>query len=78
TGLRDLAEKVGASAAYRRIGSIASTLALPVAEGLEPLPGRTLVELDRRARNEGDGWVDTAWGVAWPYPPSELEAVVAA
>ena len=77
TGLRGLAEEVGGSAAYRRIGSIASTLSLPVAEGLEPLPWRTLVELDRGARGKG-GWVDTAWGVAWPYPPAELEAVVGA
>lgn len=76
TGLRDLAEEIDGGAAYRRIGSIASTLALQVAEGLEPLPWRTLVELDRRARGEG-GWVDTTWGVAWPYPASELEAVVA-
>ena len=75
TGLRFLAEEMGGASAYRRIGSIASTLALPVAMGLEPLPWRTLVELDRRGRGDG-GWVDTAWGVAWPYPPSELEAVV--
>jgi predicted transcriptional regulator of viral defense system len=75
-GLRDLAIEVRVGAAYRRIGSIASTLSLPVADNLEPLPWRTLVELDRAARGEG-GWVDTAWGVAWPYPPSELEAVVA-
>ncbi|MHB1446214.1 MAG: type IV toxin-antitoxin system AbiEi family antitoxin domain-containing protein [Acidimicrobiales bacterium] len=75
TGLRYLAEEMGGASAYRRIGSIASTLALPVATGLEPLPWRTLVELDRGGRADG-GWVDTAWGVAWPYPPSELEAVV--
>jgi predicted transcriptional regulator of viral defense system len=74
-GLRDLAEKVGGGPAYRRIGSIASALSLPVAEGLEPLPWRTPIELDRRARGK-DGWVDRAWGVAWPYPASELEAVV--
>jgi len=76
TGLRDLAEEIDGAAAYRRIGSIASTLSLPVAEGLEVPPWRTLIELDRRARGEG-GWVDTTWGVAWPYPASELEAVAA-
>ena len=29
------------------------------------------------ARGE-DGWVDKTWGVAWPYPASELQAVVGA
>jgi len=77
TGLRELADELGSGAAYRRIGSIVSTLRLPLAEGLEPPPWRTLIELDRRARVRG-GWVDKIWGVAWPYPPSELEAVVAA
>jgi len=76
-GLRNLALEIGAGAAYRRIGSVARTLSLPVAECLESLPWHSLVELDRRARGEG-GWVDSAWGVAWPYPSSELEAVVAA
>lgn len=76
-GIRELAIEVHARAAYRRIGSIARTLSLPIADNLEPLPWRTLIELDRRARGEG-GWVDTLWGVAWPYRPSELEAVVAA
>lgn len=76
-GLRDLAAEVQAGAGYRRIGSISATLSLPAARNLEPLPWRTLVELDRSARG-GNGWVDTVWGVAWPYQPSELEAVVAA
>ena len=77
TGLRELAEELGSGAAYRRIGSIAHTISLSVADGLEPLPWRTLIELDRHARAHG-GWVDKSWGVAWPYPPSELKAVVAA
>jgi len=76
SGLRKLAEQVGGGAAYRRIGSIAAALSMPVAEGLQPPPWRTLIELDRRARGTA-GWVDTTWGVAWPYSPSELEAVVA-
>jgi predicted transcriptional regulator of viral defense system len=76
TGLRHLAVQLNKRAAYRRIGSIARTLSLAVAKGLEPLPWRALVELDRSARGEG-GWVDTTWGVAWPYPPAELAAVVA-
>jgi predicted transcriptional regulator of viral defense system len=75
TGLRDLSLQIEAGAAYRRIGSIASTLSLPIANGLEPLPWRTLVELDRRARGDR-GWVDSTWGVAWPYPSAELEAVI--
>jgi len=70
-----LANRLDAAAAYRRLGSIASTLALPVAVDLEPLPWTSLIELDRRARSE-HGWVDTTWGVAWPYPASELEAIV--
>ena len=74
-GLRDLAGEINAEAAYRRIGSIATTLSLPAAHGLEPPHWRTLIELDRQARRE-DGWVDKEWGVAWPYPKSELQAVV--
>lgn len=76
-GLRDLAREIGADPAYRRIGSIATTLSLPMARELEPPGWRSLIELDRKARGE-NGWVDKTWGVAWPYPASELEAVVAA
>ncbi len=75
-GLRDLAREINADPAYRRIGSLATTLSLPVALGLEPPTWRSLIELDRNARGE-NGWVDKRWGVAWPYPASELEAVVA-
>jgi predicted transcriptional regulator of viral defense system len=74
-GLRDLAGQIKADPAYRRIGSLATTLSLPVGRDLEPPAWRTLIELDRRARDE-DGWVDKTWGVAWPYPASELQAVV--
>ena len=76
TSLRELAVEIKAGAAYRRIGSIAHALSLRVAEGLEPPPWHSLVELDRRARGQG-GWTDTAWGIAWPYPLSDLQAVVA-
>jgi predicted transcriptional regulator of viral defense system len=76
-GLRELVREISADPAYRRIGSIATTLSLPVARELEPPAWRSLIELDRKARGEG-GWVDKTWGVAWPYPASELEAVVAA
>ncbi|MHB1808112.1 MAG: type IV toxin-antitoxin system AbiEi family antitoxin domain-containing protein [Solirubrobacteraceae bacterium] len=71
----ELAGELHALAAYRRIGSIATTLALPIAGNLEPPSWRSLIELDRSARGE-QGWTDTTWGVAWPYPASELEAVV--
>ena len=76
-GLHDLARAIKAEPAYRRIGSLATTLSLPAARDLEPPVWRTLIELDRKARGE-DGWVDKTWGVAWPYPASELEAVVGA
>jgi hypothetical protein len=34
------------------------------------------VDLDATVQHE-HGWVDMTWGVAWPYPVSHLEAVVA-
>jgi len=75
-GLAELAHEVGAEAGYRRIGSISTALSLPVCYGLEPEPWRTLVDLDTTVLRE-HGWVDKTWGVAWPYPVSRLEAVVA-
>jgi predicted transcriptional regulator of viral defense system len=74
-GLRDLARQLNADPAYRRLGSLATTLSLPAGMDLEPPTWRTLIELDRKARGER-GWVDKTWGVAWPYPASELQAVV--
>ncbi len=76
-GLEDLASEIHAESAYRRIGSVATTLSLPAGRGLETPLWRSLIELDRNARG-GDGWVDKKWGVAWPYAASELEAVVSA
>ena len=76
-GLDDLARAVNADPAYRRIGSMATTLSLPVGRGLEPPVWVSLIELDRKARG-ANGWVDKTWGVAWPYPVSELQAIVAA
>lgn len=75
--ISDLARELDAGAAYRRIGSIVTTLALPIGPDLEPLPWTSLIELDRAARGER-GWVDNTWGVAWPYPAPELDAVVSA
>ena len=75
--LAGLADALDATPAYRRVGSIATTLALPVADGLNAPEWSTAIELDRSARGER-GWIDKIWGVAWPYPASELEAVVAA
>ncbi|MGH7883887.1 MAG: type IV toxin-antitoxin system AbiEi family antitoxin domain-containing protein, partial [Candidatus Dormibacteraceae bacterium] len=76
SGLANLALQLGASAAYRRIGSIATTLHLPIAGDLQPTTWKSLVELDPTA-NRHRGWIDKDWGVAWPYPSSELEAVTA-
>jgi predicted transcriptional regulator of viral defense system len=74
--LADLAQRLEAIPAYRRIGSISTTLSLPAGRRLEAPRWRTLVELDPTARRSG-GWVDRIWGVAWPYPASELEEVTA-
>lgn len=76
SGLADLAGRLEAEPAYRKVGSIGTTLSLPSAGGLQPLPWRTLVQLDPTANRE-TGWVDKTWGVAWPYPAAELEAVTA-
>jgi predicted transcriptional regulator of viral defense system len=76
SGLADLASQLSASAAYRRIGSIATTLDLPIARDLRPTTWKSLVELDPTAAGR-DGWVDKDWGVAWPYPDSELKSVTA-
>lgn len=74
SGLADLAQRLDAAPAYRRIGSISATLSLRVGRDLEPLPWQTLVQLDPTV-HRADGWVDKTWGVAWPYPATELEAV---
>lgn len=70
-----LATQLGAAPAYRRIGSIATTLSLPASASLEVPGWSSLIELDRSARGQG-GWVDMTWGVAWPYPAAELSEVV--
>ena len=74
SGLADLARRLHATPAYRRIGSISTTLSLPAGRDLEPLPWRTVIELDPTVGRH-NGWVDKTWGVAWPYPSSELRAV---
>jgi predicted transcriptional regulator of viral defense system len=74
SGLAELAQRLDAAPAYRRLGSIGTTLSLTSGRELIPPPWRTLVELDPTVRRTG-GWVDKIWGVAWPYPASELEAV---
>ncbi len=51
TGIEDLTRELNAEPAYRRIGSIATRLSLPVGRGLEPPSWRSLIELDRSARS---------------------------
>ena len=77
SGLRELAQEIGALSGYRRIGSIASTLSLSIASDWAPPQWSSLIELDRQSRGD-KGWVDMRWGVAWPYPATDLEAAVAA
>lgn len=74
TGLSDLTGLLNAAPAYRRIGSISTALSLPASQGLDPPRWSTLVELDPSAGRH-DGWIDKRWGVAWPFPRSELEEV---
>ncbi len=74
--LDELARRLRAWPAYRRIGSISAALTLPVGAALEPPPWRSLIQLDPTARRSG-GWTDRAWGVAWPYPAAELAEVTA-
>lgn len=76
SGLASLATQIGASSAYRRIGSIATALDLPMARDLQLVAWNSLVELDPTSDRRA-GWIDKEWGVAWPYPSSELEAVTA-
>jgi predicted transcriptional regulator of viral defense system len=76
SNLADLASQLNASAAYRRIGSIATTLRLSIARDLHPRPWGSVVELDPTAVRR-HGWIDKTWGVAWPYPSSELESITA-
>lgn len=74
--MASLASQLTALSAYRRIGSIATTLDLPIAQSLQPTAWKSLVELDPTASRR-EGWIDKVWGVAWPYPSSELESVAA-
>jgi predicted transcriptional regulator of viral defense system len=76
SGVADLAQRLDASPAYRRIGSISTTLSLPVSRNLKPPKWHGLIELDPTT-NRHAGWIDKTWGVAWPYPPAELAAVTA-
>lgn len=73
-GLHELATQLHMGSAYRRIGSIAAMLELPIAGNLSPPAWRSVVELDPTA-DRRHGWIDSVWGVAWPYPSSELEDI---
>ncbi|MHB8312630.1 MAG: type IV toxin-antitoxin system AbiEi family antitoxin domain-containing protein [Candidatus Dormibacteria bacterium] len=76
SGLAELAQWLDAIPAYRRVGSISTALSLSVGRNLQPPPWYSLIELDPQ-ESHVDGWVDKLWGVAWPYPASELAAVAA-
>jgi len=75
--LDHIARQLGARSALHRLGSIAETLELdPLKAQLDPLSsvGR-VIQLDPEAGND-DGWLDTRWGVEWPFSADELAEVV--
>ena len=73
-GLPELAMRVHALPAYRRIGSIAAALSLQIGNDLTAPDWRSLIVLDPAADHHR-GWIDKTWGIAWPFPASELESV---
>ncbi len=75
--LATIARLLGARTALHRLGSIAETLRLESLKTiLDPLSsiGR-VIQLDPEA-DENNGWLDTRWGVQWPFPADELAQVV--
>ncbi len=71
TRLLDLAEQLDASAALRRIGSLADRLELAGLAGeLEPLaPPRWDLDLDPGLRESSGAFRDSTWRIRWPANP---------
>jgi predicted transcriptional regulator of viral defense system len=67
SGLAELAQRLDAIPAYRRVGSISTALSLSVGRNLQPPPWYSLIELGPQ-ESHVDGWVDKLWGVSWPDP----------
>ena len=69
--LLDLAERLGAAPAIRRIGSLAERLDLVGLAGkLEPLaPPRSDLDLDPGLRQASDAFRDGKWRIRWPADP---------
>jgi predicted transcriptional regulator of viral defense system len=75
--LESISKSLGARTALHRLGSIAETLELESLKAkLAPLSsvGR-VIQLDPEA-DKDHGWLDTRWGVQWPFSADELAQVV--
>jgi predicted transcriptional regulator of viral defense system len=77
--LHDLAERLGAGAALRRIGSLADRLRLPALAGrLEPLaPPRSDIDLDPGLKYGETTFRDSRWRVRWPVDPQAVAIEIA-
>jgi predicted transcriptional regulator of viral defense system len=77
--LRDLAERLSAAPALRRVGSLADRLELPGLAGkLEPLapPGWDL-DLDPGLRESSGAFRDGRWRIRWPVDPRAVAEQIA-
>lgn len=79
TRLLDLAERLSASPAVRRIGSLADRLQLPgLADKLTPLaPPRWDLELDPELKASSGVFRDRQWRVRWPVSPEAAKSEIA-
>lgn len=78
--LRELAEQLGASPAFRRIGSLADRLELPGLAGrLKPLsPPNWDLDLDPGPRGDSNSpFRDSIWRIRWPANPRAVAQEVA-
>jgi predicted transcriptional regulator of viral defense system len=74
TRLCDLSERLSASPALRRIGSLVDRLELAELGGkLEPLtPPRWDLDLDPGLRESGGAFRDSKWRIRWPVDPGTV------